>query len=216
MIGKCIFPVIVDPNKHAEAKESGSDTSLVVQDSAAIVDYLWKQYGAKLTPISKSSMAFLFLPVIFRPLLSMGVMRTPSKCPNIPLELYSYEHEPACRIIREVGILDFENLWLFRPCSQKLDSLELPYILHSMPIGAKFREREYMARFQTDKVILPRLVDPNVLVAVAETSDLKASVGSDIKAPLNLTDTQSILHHLTDTYAIGEVISYFVLMMKHI
>jgi hypothetical protein len=83
-----------------------------------------------------------------------------------------------------------------------------------MPIGAKFREREYMARFQTDKVILPRLVDPNVLVAVAETSDLKASVGSDIKAPLNLTDTQSILHHLTDTYAIGEVISYFGLMMN--
>jgi hypothetical protein len=122
MIGKCIFPVIVDPNKPSAAGNHSQtpDKTQAIPDSAAIVDHLWKQYGDKSTPIGISSPMFLSTPVIFRPLPAMGVLVTPSKLPNIPLELYSYEHEPKCRLIREVSAnIEKSHVnckWLMRAC----------------------------------------------------------------------------------------------------
>jgi hypothetical protein len=81
--------------------------------------------------------------------------------------------------------------------------LELPYIVHNLPKGARFKEREYMNRFKTDMVILPRLLDPNILIPADVTS--AAVAGAGIKVPLDITDAQSILLHLNSTYATGQV-----------
>lgn len=173
--GKCMFPLLVDPN---------FETPVVMLESRDIISHVWKHYGNKATPpwnfrcVSNFRMT-CFLPSAFRFFPWMGIIRTPSKEPGKKLiELYAYDACPYSRLVREA-----------------LDSLELPYLLHNQPIyGAMPAQSEIFQALLRDAnsssflsklscISTPLLIDPNTGSMIANSADCVA--------------------YLTKTYAIG-------------
>jgi glutathione S-transferase len=141
--GKTQFPYLVDPNTGTEMYESED-----------IARYLHERYGEGPPPpiqragplwTAVSSMATLARP-------ARGARALPSRAPEQPLELYSFEASPFCRIVREA-----------------LCELELPYLLHNVAKGSPSR-RAFVAR--SGKKMVPYLVDPNTGVAMFESADI--------------------------------------------
>lgn len=145
--GKAQFPFLVDPNTGAELYES-----------ADIARYLTERYGSSERPrpipgvIAKASSA---VASALRP--GKGGRARPSRLPEQPLELYSFEASPYCRLVREA-----------------LSSLELPYILHN--VGKKGSRREAFVAL-SGKMQVPYLVDPNTGVAMFESAEIVGYLG---------------------------------------
>jgi len=143
--GKAQFPYLVDPNTGAAMYESND-----------IVAYLFDHYGAGGPPLLYQALAGPLgqIPSAFaaawRPL--QGARVEPSKAPAQPLELWSFEASPFCRIVREV-----------------LCTLELPYRLHNVGKGSPSREA-FVER--SGKMQVPFLVDPNTSVELFESADI--------------------------------------------
>jgi glutathione S-transferase len=139
--GKEQFPYLVDPN-----------TGRAMYESSVIVRYLCETYGTGAVPW------LLSLPVAgtvssaiassVRP--TRGLRYRPSCAPARPLELYSYEGSPFCRIARE------------RLCER-----EIPYLLHNVAQGSPGREA-FVAR--SGRMMVPYLVDPNTGAEMFESS----------------------------------------------
>ncbi|MCC6551555.1 MAG: glutathione S-transferase N-terminal domain-containing protein [Polyangiaceae bacterium] len=143
--GKAQFPYLVDPNTGEEMYES-----------SAIVRYLAERYGRgkvpaslALGPITTASSAAASL---WRP--GRGARYRPAKAPERPLELYSFEASPFCRIVREV-----------------LCELEIPYLLHNVGKGS---EKRPAFKELSGKMMVPYLVDPNTGRAMFESADIAA------------------------------------------
>ena len=142
--GKAQFPYLVDPNTDKEMYESDD-----------IVRYLFESYGDGQVPLALSA-GFLTnltagLASAARP--TRGTYYEPSTPPAKPLELYSFELSPFCRIVREV-----------------LCTLEIPYLLHNVAKGSPRRE-EYMAR--SGKMQVPYLIDPNTGTELFESAEIE-------------------------------------------
>jgi glutathione S-transferase len=140
--GKAQFPYLVDPNTGKEMYESD-----------AIVRYLFAEYGEGPPP----AVLLGQLPVLGGAIASglrfgRGTHAEPSRAPELPLELWSFEASPFCRIVRE-----------------KLCTLELPYRLHNVgkgsPSRAAFVER-------SGKMQVPYLEDPNTGAALFESAEI--------------------------------------------
>jgi glutathione S-transferase len=146
---KISFPFLVDEN-----------TGTQMYESDKIIQHLWENYGqGGIEPLSfrilgkgKLNMFSSFLASILRPDPSMGVLRTPSKNPEEPLQLWSYEGCPYSRIVRE-----------------KLCTLEIPYYLHNMAHGSSKRE-EFKSKY--GKLQFPFLSDPNTNWNGFESGDI--------------------------------------------
>jgi glutathione S-transferase len=141
--GKAQFPYLVDPN-----------TGTAMYESDDIVDYLYRTYGAGPAPLSLKlgplTDASSFLASAARPL--QGRAATPSKAPDVPLELWSFEGSPFCRLAREA-----------------LCELEIPYLLHN--VGKRSPAREaFVAR--SGKMMVPYLADPNTGREMFESADI--------------------------------------------
>jgi glutathione S-transferase len=143
--GKLQFPFLVDPN-----------TGLSMYESNDIVTYLFQTYGEggvpvtlKLGPVTNAS---AFMASAWRP--NGGRKAAPSRAPEKPLELWSFEASPFCRIVRE-----------------KLSELELPYRLHNVAKGSPSRQA-FIAR--SGKMMVPFLHDPNTDVDMFESADIVA------------------------------------------
>jgi len=141
--GKAQFPYLLDPN-----------TGVEMYESEEITRYLFKRYGSGAVPFLLSpgvlTHATLFAASALRP--GRGVFYRHSNPPAKPLELYSYEGSPFCRLVREA-----------------LAELELPYYLHNVAQGSPRREA-FVAR--AGKMLVPYLVDPNTGVAMFESADI--------------------------------------------
>ena len=141
--GRAMFPYLVDPN-----------TGIEMYESDDIVAYLFREYGDGRAPIALSLGPLTFvtasLASAFRPL--SGMRYRESKPPELPLELYSYEASPFCRIVREC-----------------LSSLELRYRLHNVARGSAGREA-FVER--SGRMMVPYLVDPNTGVEMFESADI--------------------------------------------
>jgi len=143
--GEAMFPFMVDPN-----------TGTSMYDSAAIVEYLQATYGKGRGPwfvsgvASATNTVLLSLVVLCRPLLSMGILRVPSRKPDQPLELWGAEGFVGCR-----------------PAQEALCSLELPYRYHTVPVGAPAAKWEALRAAGGSFWSLPLLVDPNTGARVA-------------------------------------------------
>jgi glutathione S-transferase len=142
--GKAQFPYLVDPNTGEEMYESD-----------AIVRYLFNEYGVGPPP----AILLVPLPVLSGSLASLlrfgrGTQAEPSRAPARPLELWSFEASPFCRIVRE-----------------KLCTLELPYRLHNVGKGSAGREA-FIAR--SGRMQVPYLEDPNTGQALFESSEIVA------------------------------------------
>jgi len=141
--GKEQFPFLVDPN-----------TGKATYESNDIIRYLFERYGSGRAPFLYAGGALhdatAMLASAWRP--GLGMRAEPSKAPAQPLELWSFEASPFCRIARE-----------------KLCSLELPYRLHNVGKGSPSRpafER------RSGRMMVPYLVDPNAQVEMFESGDI--------------------------------------------
>lgn len=143
--GKAQFPYLVDPN-----------TGTAMYESDDIVAYLFAHYGRGEPPLLYRALSGplgqipMALAAAWRPL--QGVRVEPSKAPVHPLELWSFEASPFCRLAREA-----------------LCALELPYVLHNVGKGSPSREAfvERSGRMQ-----VPFLFDPNTQVELFESADI--------------------------------------------
>ncbi len=141
--GKYQFPYLVDPNTGKEMYESDE-----------IVRYLFERYGDGQVPAAlragfvtdaSASAASLWR---FR----RGSYYRPARAPERPLELYSFEASPFCRIAREA-----------------LSSLELPYRLHNVAKGSPGRSA---FRSRSGRMMVPWLVDANTDTTLFESADI--------------------------------------------
>ena len=141
--GKAQFPYLVDPN-----------TGTRLYESDDIVAYLFTTYGGRdpglllRGPVATASSA---LASAFRP--TAGVKAKPSKQPAKPLELWSFEASPFCRIAREA-----------------LCELELPYVLHN--VGKNGAGRDAFVK-RSGKMMVPYLLDPNTGREMFESADIR-------------------------------------------
>lgn len=143
--GKAQFPWLVDPNTGVEMYESDD-----------IVRYLFDAYGdgnvhwtLAVPPLATLSAMLSSIP---RP--GIGATAREARAPAQPLELWSFEASPFCRIVRET-----------------LCAMELPYVLHNVAKGSPSREA-FVAR--SGKMQVPYLVDPNTGVEMFESADIVA------------------------------------------
>lgn len=143
--GKAQFPYLVDPNTGTEMYESDD-----------INRYLFATYGPGRVPIMLS---VPLLPAVgsfvaSSARLGRGGRYRPATATGQPLELYSYEGSPFCRIVREV-----------------LCELEIPYLLHNVAQRSPSREA-FIER--SGKMQVPYLVDPSTDTAMFESADIVA------------------------------------------
>lgn len=142
--GKRQFPYLRDPNTGAAMYESGE-----------IVAYLYRHYGTRAAPWwLRSDLTVPLGSVVSLLRGGRGAGYRPARAPGEPLELYSFEASPYCRIVREA-----------------LSELELPYLLHNVaktsPSRAAFSER-------SGKMMVPWLHDPNTGVQMFESAEIRA------------------------------------------
>jgi glutathione S-transferase len=141
--GKAQFPFLVDPNTNVEMYES-----------EAIVQYLFERYGDGKVPLPLALGRLTDLSAqlagIWRP--AFGVFCERGRPPEKPLELWSFEASPFCRIARE-----------------KLCTLEIPYRLHNVAKGSP--QRDAFVR-RSGKMMVPWLVDPNTGTSMFESADI--------------------------------------------
>jgi glutathione S-transferase len=141
--GKEQFPFLIDPNGGVELYESDE-----------IIRYLFTTYGDGRVPLGLG----LWLVTDVTSMLASaarvgsGVRYRKAKEPREPLELWSFEASPFCRIVRET-----------------LCELELRYLLHNIAAGSP--KRDAFVR-RAGKMQVPYLVDPNTSAAMYESSDI--------------------------------------------
>ena len=141
--GRQMFPFMVDPN-----------TGQQMYESDEIIRHLYARYGAGSAPLSLRMGPVTTLSAAFASIPRGGSKAQPSRPPEKPLELWSFEASPYCRLVREV-----------------LCELELPYVLHSVGKGSPSREAFIK---QSGRMQVPYLVDPNADVALFESADIIA------------------------------------------
>jgi glutathione S-transferase len=165
--GKQLFPFLVDPN-----------TGTAMHESADIIDYLRRTYDGRVR-VQKgwrrrlavaSSLAASAVRTNGR---VRGIHARPSKAPDKPLELFSFESSPFSRLVREV-----------------LCELELPYLLRNTGKGRwtdmgpasvrdnwhkapkdTGRNRKLLAE-RTGRVQVPYLIDPNTGTEMYESGHI--------------------------------------------
>lgn len=157
--GKGKVPFLHDPN-----------TGTKLYESEAIVQYLYKEYGAEgLRPPAR----LIYLSLAATLLRGKkGMFARPSKAPAKPLELYSFEASPFSRLVRET-----------------LCELELPYHLHNVGkgrgrmvdwlppdmrknyVGPTEHRQKLIER--SGKMMVPYLIDPNTGVAMFESAEIQ-------------------------------------------
>lgn len=143
--GKAQFPFLVDRNRQTAMYES--------QD---IIAYLSEHYGQGKLPwqheLGAVEQASAYVTSSLRP--DRGRVARGNTAPPLPLELWSYEASPYCRLVREV-----------------LCELEIPYMLHNVARQSPRRE-SFVA--MSGKMQVPYLKDPNTGTAMFESSAIMA------------------------------------------
>ncbi len=143
--GKAQFPYLVDPN-----------TGEAMYESDDIIAYLYESYGDGRAPFYLSMGPLTTLGASFASAFRLGLGQgyRPARAPKKPLELYSFEISPYCRIAREA-----------------LCALEIPYLLHN--VGKNSPSRPAFER-RSGKMMVPYLVDPNTDTQMFESAEIVA------------------------------------------
>jgi glutathione S-transferase len=143
--GKAQFPYLVDPN-----------TGEAMYESDDIIAYLYENYGDGKVPLILSLGPLTTLGASFASgfRLGLGQSYRRARAPEQPLELYSFEISPYCRIAREA-----------------LCTLEIPYLLHN--VGKNSPSRPAFEK-RSGKIMVPYLVDPNTDTEMFESAEIVA------------------------------------------
>lgn len=164
MGGKQLFPFLVDPN-----------TGTQMYESADIIEYLYKTYRDRPTPrglprflqVATSDLASAARPV-------NGYKAKPSKAPEQPLELYSFESSPFSRLVRET-LCELEIPYLLRNCGKaEWQQLGPPSVRTTFFKDRPIKGRNRLRLFDlTGRQQVPYLVDPNTGTAMFESADIR-------------------------------------------
>ena len=143
--GKAQFPYLVDPN-----------TGEAMYESDDIIAYLYESYGDGRAPFYLSMGPLTTLGASFASAFRLGLGQgyRPARAPKKPLELYSFEISPYCRIAREA-----------------LCALEIPYLLHN--VGKNSPSRPAFEK-RSGSMMVPYLVDPNTDTQMFESAEIVA------------------------------------------
>lgn len=141
--GKAQFPYLVDAN-----------ADLALYESDDIIAHLFAEYGDGPPPtLLRPGLLTDFTAMLASaPRPGFGTRYHPARQPDQPLELYSFESSPFCRIVRE-----------------RLCALELPYLLHNVAKESPSRDA-FVKR--SGRMMVPYLVDPNTGTALFESADI--------------------------------------------
>jgi glutathione S-transferase len=141
--GRERFPLLVDPN-----------TEEHLQESHAIVGYLRATYGGEPAGGDRRSGSLAVASSGMATAVRGGRGRRArgSREPAAPLELWSFEACPYCRLAREV-----------------LCELEVPYVLHNVARASAWRGD---FRAMSGRMMVPYLVDPNTGRRLFESADI--------------------------------------------
>ncbi len=139
--GKERFPYLVDPN-----------TGRAMYESEDIVKYLRETYDAPGAPLWLGPLSTVSGGLAAGARIGHGRAARPSRAPDQPLELWSFEASRFARLVREV-----------------LCELELPYVLHNVAKGSPRREAFVM---RSGKMMVPFLADPNTGCELFESADI--------------------------------------------
>ena len=143
--GKEQFPFLIDET-----------AGVAMYESDAIVRHLATKYGDGKVPLGLSLGPITTLSASLasaaRP--TRGVRARAAKAPEQPLELWSFEGSPYCRLTREV-----------------LCELQIPYLLHNVGKGSAGRRA---FREMSGRMMVPYLVDPNTGARMFESADIAA------------------------------------------
>ncbi len=144
--GKAQFPFLIDPNTGKEMLESGE-----------IVRYLFGTYGDGSVPWALSVPVVTDVSSALASLARLGSGRRSHsgvRTPQLPLELWSFEASPFCRLVRE-----------------RLCELELPYLLHNVAKGSPSRDA-FVAH--SGRMMVPYLADQNTGASMFESAEICA------------------------------------------
>ena len=162
--GKSQFPFLVDPNTDIQKYES-HDISV----------YLFREYGDGNAP------GWLNVKTV-RTLTSMwatglrrvqGTQAKPSKPPEEPLELFSFDCSPYARLVREI-LCEMEIPFITRNVgrTQWQDHI-LPFMRDKIAPNYQPNQRNRRRLVErTGKVSVPYLIDPNTSVEMFESKDI--------------------------------------------
>jgi glutathione S-transferase len=139
--GKERFPYLVDPN-----------TGRAMYESEGIVKYLRETYDAPAAPLWLGPLSTVAGGLAAGARMGHGRAARPSRAPDTPLELWSFEASRFARLVREV-----------------LCELELPYVLHNVAKGSPRREA-FVVR--SGRMMVPFLADPNTGREMFESADI--------------------------------------------
>ncbi len=172
--GKAQFPYLADPNTGREMYES-----------ADIVRYLFKTYGKRKPPLHWRVMALQQIGsgLAGIPRLGAGVRVQPSREPQKPLELYSFESSPFARPVREL-LCEMEIPYVLRSAGRNKASDWVPPIVRdrlSSPVQPDTDNRLALLE-RAGRVSIPYLVDPNTAAEMSESAHILAYIKSTYRA----------------------------------
>ena len=144
--GKAQFPYLVDPNTGRDAVRVGRHRHATCSANTATAACRCS-CGSGRSPTSRRSPPARRGP-------ASAAATSPARQPKKPLELWSFEASPFCRLVRE-----------------RLCALELPYVLHNVAKGSPSRAA-FVKR--SGKMMVPYLVDPNTGTEMFESADIVA------------------------------------------
>lgn len=171
--GKQQFPLLIDPN-----------TGAVLYESAAIVDYLFRSYGGRNVP-KLYQRSVLTLPAVMVATAVRGLRgqkARPSRLPQKPLQLWSFESSPYSRLVRE-----------------RLCELEIPYVLHN--IGKERWQEIGPARLRLKPGPFTPVPGGKREAHFARTGHMQVPYLEDPNTGACLLESAAILDYLDNTYA---------------
>ncbi|MEM8767800.1 MAG: glutathione S-transferase N-terminal domain-containing protein [Pseudomonadota bacterium] len=162
--GKAQFPLLVDPN-----------TGKHLYESADIIAYLYRTYGQRDLPLRWAAMPLQALTSSLAgvPRSAAGRQSRPSRAPEQPLELYSFEASPFARLVRET-LCELEIPYVLRSVGRRTATDWVPpQVRASMAISATPSTPNRKALLERAGTIsIPYLVDPNTATELAESGDI--------------------------------------------
>ncbi len=171
--GKTQFPLLVDPN-----------TGVAMYESLDLIEYLFETYGQRPVPLKWRAGALQKLGSAFTGIarVAQGLLARPSRPPNKPLELYSFESSPFARPVRDL-LCEMEIPYVLRSAGRtQLSDWMPPPVRDTLKLGSEpelYNRKALLER--AGRVSIPYLVDPNTGTELAESED--------------------IIRYLSDTYA---------------
>jgi glutathione S-transferase len=166
--GKQRFPLLVDPN-----------SGIAMFESADIIAYLADTYGGHAKPARglRRSLAIVSSALATgarAPGKIRGLDARPSRAPEKPLELYSFESSPFSRLVREV-LCELELPYFLRNCGKARWADMGPPWIRDRVLRQKVEGRNRTALLgRAGKVQFPYVADPNTGVEMFESAKIIA------------------------------------------